>query len=85
MLTAGKRWANNQRMPLEIKRLHLASLRGVDGCRWPVHGFAGTHDGGQLLAGQASDAPAWPDSLRRIHSLGPDRVHFCHHAGVIHR
>jgi N-acyl homoserine lactone hydrolase len=26
-------------MALEIKRLHLASLQGVDGRRWPVHGF----------------------------------------------
>jgi N-acyl homoserine lactone hydrolase len=33
-------------------------------------------DGGRLLAGQASDVPTWQDSLRRIHSLGPDRVHF---------
>jgi N-acyl homoserine lactone hydrolase len=40
---------------------------------------------GQLLPGQASDVPAWQDSLRRIQSLDPDRVHFCHHTDVIHR
>jgi N-acyl homoserine lactone hydrolase len=35
--------------------------------------------------GQASDMPTWRDSLRRIQSLGPDRVHFCHHTDVVHR
>ena len=39
----------------------------------------------QLPSGQASDVPTWRDSLRRIQSLGPDRVHFCHHTDVIHR
>jgi N-acyl homoserine lactone hydrolase len=39
----------------------------------------------QLLAGQASDIPAWRDSVRRIWSLGPERVHFCHHTDVVHR
>ena len=28
---------------------------------------------------------AWRASLRRIRSLGPDRVHFCHHTHVYHR
>ena len=32
-------------MTLEITRLHLASLQGVDGGRWPVHGFVVTHPG----------------------------------------
>jgi N-acyl homoserine lactone hydrolase len=40
---------------------------------------------GKLPDGQASDLPAWRDSLRRIRSLDPDRVHFCHHTDVIHR
>jgi N-acyl homoserine lactone hydrolase len=40
---------------------------------------------GKLPPGQASDLPAWRDSLRRIQALGPDRVHFCHHTDVIHR
>ena len=39
----------------------------------------------RLPSGQASDLPTWRDSLRRIQSLGPDRVHFCHHTDVIHR
>ena len=38
----------------------------------------------KLPSGQASDLPAWRDSLRRIQALGPDRVHFCHHTDVIH-
>jgi N-acyl homoserine lactone hydrolase len=41
--------------------------------------------GDKLPPGQASDLPAWRDSLRRIQSLEPDRVHFCHHTDVIHR
>jgi len=39
----------------------------------------------KLPSGQASDVPAWRDSVRRIHSLGPERVHFCHHTDVVHR
>ena len=39
----------------------------------------------RLPPGQASDLPSWQDSLRRIQSLDPDRVHFCHHTDVIHR
>ena len=153
-------------MSLEIKRLHLASLQGIDGGRWPVHGFVVTHPGGAVLvdtgvggpqqvlddwrvvnrsvadaladaevlpgleviatpghteghqcvivrgggdgfdlligdaaytprqyaepdrgklpAGQASDIPVWRDSMRRIRSLCPERVHFCHHTDIIH-
>src|SRR5580693_204626 len=29
---------------MEIKRLHLASLQGLDGRRWPVHGFVVTRE-----------------------------------------
>ena len=36
-------------MTLEIRRLHLASLQGLDGSRWPVHGFAILHPGGAAL------------------------------------
>ncbi len=28
---------------------------------------------------------AWQDSQRRIQSLDPGRVRFCHHTDVIHR
>jgi N-acyl homoserine lactone hydrolase len=39
----------------------------------------------ELPPGQASDVPAWRDSMRRIQALDPDRVHFCHHTDVVHR
>ena len=42
-------------------------------------------DGAGIPDGQASDRDAWRDSLRRIQALDPDRVHFCHHADVVHR
>ncbi len=45
-------------MSLEIKRLHLASLRGVDGREWPVHGFVITHPGGAALVDTGVGGPA---------------------------
>jgi N-acyl homoserine lactone hydrolase len=44
-------------MPLEIKRLHLASLRGLDGRDWPVHGFVVTHPGGAVLVDTGCGGP----------------------------
>jgi N-acyl homoserine lactone hydrolase len=44
-------------MPLEIKRLHLASLRGIDGRDWPVHGFVVTHPGGAVLVDTGCGGP----------------------------
>jgi len=44
-------------MPLEITRLHLASLRGVDGRDWPVHGFVVTHPGGAVLVDTGVGGP----------------------------
>jgi N-acyl homoserine lactone hydrolase len=44
-------------MSLEIRRLHLASLRGVDGLRWPVHGFVVTHPGGAVLVDTGVGGP----------------------------
>ena len=44
-------------MALEIKRLHLASLQGVDGGRWPVHGFVVTHPGGAVLVDTGVGGP----------------------------
>jgi N-acyl homoserine lactone hydrolase len=44
-------------MPLEIKRLHLASLRGIDGREWPVHGFVVTHPGGAALVDTGCGGP----------------------------
>jgi len=44
-------------MPLEIKRLHLARLRGPDGHDWPVHGFVVTHPGGAVLVDTGVGGP----------------------------
>ena len=44
-------------MPLEIKRLHLASVRGIDGLEWPVHGFVVTHPGGAALVDTGCGGP----------------------------
>ena len=44
-------------MPLEINRLHLASLRGIDGKEWPVHGFVVTHPGGAVLVDTGCGGP----------------------------
>jgi N-acyl homoserine lactone hydrolase len=44
-------------MPVEIKRLHLARLRGPDGLEWPVHGFVITHPGGALLVDTGVGGP----------------------------
>jgi N-acyl homoserine lactone hydrolase len=41
-------------------------------------------DAGKLPPGQASDLAAWRGSVRRIQSISPTRVHFCHHTDVIH-
>jgi len=46
---------------LSIKRLHLASLTGVDGREWPVHGFVVTHPGGAVLVDTGVGGP--PDVL----------------------
>ena len=40
--------------------------------------------GEELPPGQASDLAAWQDSLQRIRSMSPARVHFCHHTDVLH-
>ena len=44
-------------MSLEIKRLYLASLRGIDGRDWPVHGFVVTHPGGAVLVDTGCGGP----------------------------
>ena len=44
-------------MTLEIKRLHLASLRGPDGLEWPVHGFVVIHPGGAALVDTGVGGP----------------------------
>jgi glyoxylase-like metal-dependent hydrolase (beta-lactamase superfamily II) len=42
---------------IEIKRLHLASLRGPDGLEWPVHGFVVIHPGGAALVDTGVGGP----------------------------
>jgi N-acyl homoserine lactone hydrolase len=42
---------------VEIKRLHLARLRGPDGQQWPVHGFVVTHPGGAVLVDTGVGGP----------------------------
>ena len=44
-------------MALEVKRLQLATLRGADGTRWPVHGFVVTHPGGAVLVDTGVGGP----------------------------
>jgi N-acyl homoserine lactone hydrolase len=44
-------------MSLEVKRLHLAQLQGVDGTPWPVHGFVVTHPGGAALVDTGVGGP----------------------------
>jgi N-acyl homoserine lactone hydrolase len=46
-----------EQMTLEIRRLHLASLQGLDGSRWPVHGFMVTHPGGAVLVDTGVGGP----------------------------
>jgi N-acyl homoserine lactone hydrolase len=42
---------------LEIRRLHLASLQGVDGREWPVHGFVVMHPAGCVLVDSGAGGP----------------------------
>src|SRR5580658_5291036 len=42
---------------MEIKRLHLASLRGPDGHEWPVHGFVIMHPAGAILVDTGVGGP----------------------------
>ena len=44
-------------MSLQIRRLHLARLRGPDGGEWPVHGFVVTHPGGAVLVDTGVGGP----------------------------
>src|SRR5438552_15566830 len=62
-------------MPLEVKRLHLASLRGVDGLEWPVHGFVVTHPGGAVLVDTGVGGPQeWLDDWRVVNRSVADAL-----------
>ncbi len=39
----------------------------------------------ERVTGQAADATAWRDSLRRVRDRNPEAVHFCHDTRVVHR
>src|ERR1700740_3503257 len=62
-------------MPMEVKRLHLASLRGLDGREWPVHGFVVIHPGGAVLVDTGCGGPdEWLSDWRggeRVGARGP--------------
>jgi len=62
-------------MPLEIKRLHLASLRGLDGREWPVHGFVVTHPGGAVLVDTGCGGPdEWLNDWRVVNRSVADAL-----------
>jgi len=65
--------ANNERVSLEVFRLHLASLQGTDGRRWPAHGLVVTHPGGAVLVDTGVGGPrqmletgAWSTARSRM-------------------
>jgi N-acyl homoserine lactone hydrolase len=39
----------------------------------------------ERVTGQAADATAWRESLRRIRDRNPEAVHFCHDTRIVHR
>ncbi len=54
-------------MALEVTRLQLATLRGVDGLDWPVHGFLVTYPGGAVLVDTGVGGPQkWLDDWRVV-------------------
>jgi len=62
-------------MPLEVKRLHLASLRGLDGREWPVHGFVVTHPGGAVLVDTGCGGPdEWLNDWRVVNRSAADAL-----------
>jgi len=62
-------------MPLEVKRLHLASLRGLDGREWPVHGFVVTHPGGAVLVDTGCGGPdEWLNDWRVVNQSVADAL-----------
>jgi len=62
-------------MPLEVKPLHLASLRGLDGREWPVHGFVVTHPGGAVLVDTGCGGPdEWLNDWRVVNRSVADAL-----------
>jgi N-acyl homoserine lactone hydrolase len=62
-------------MSLQITRLHLADLRGVDGLTWPVHGFVVTFPGGAALVDTGVGGPRrWLDDWRVVNRSVADAL-----------
>jgi N-acyl homoserine lactone hydrolase len=62
-------------MSLEVKRLRLATLRGVDGLDWPVHGFVVTYPGGAVLVDTGVGGPQkWLDDWRVVNRSVADAL-----------
>jgi N-acyl homoserine lactone hydrolase len=60
---------------LEIKRLTLAHLRGVDGDTWPVHGFVVLFAGGAALVDTGVGGPQrWQDDWRVVNRSVADAL-----------
>jgi len=57
---------------------------GDAACTPQVYADPDLRTSGKLPTGVAGDVPAWRESVRRIRSLHPDRVHFCHHTEIVH-
>jgi N-acyl homoserine lactone hydrolase len=62
-------------MALEVKRLQLATLRGVDGLEWPVHGFVVTYPGGAVLVDTGVGGPQkWLSDWRVVNRSVADAL-----------
>jgi glyoxylase-like metal-dependent hydrolase (beta-lactamase superfamily II) len=62
-------------MALEVRRLHLATLRGVDGLEWPVHGFVVTYPGGAVLVDTGAGGPQkWLSDWRVVNRSVADAL-----------
>ena len=62
-------------MALQITRLALASLRGVDGNEWPVHGFVVRFPGGAVLVDTGVGGPQrWLDNWRVVNRSVADAL-----------
>ena len=74
-MTPGAGAGEHEQVPLEITRLHLASLQGLDGRRWPVHGFVVTHPGGAVLVDTGVGGPQqWLDDWRVVNRSVADAL-----------
>jgi glyoxylase-like metal-dependent hydrolase (beta-lactamase superfamily II) len=62
-------------MALEVKRLRLATLQGVDGLDWPVHGFVVTYPGGAVLVDTGVGGPQkWLNDWRVVNRSVADAL-----------